>query len=163
MQANYGSRENLRIGGLPIGELYQPDRSASLKDNSLTGDGSIIIVIATDAPLLSHQLKRLARRATLGLGRLGSIARNGSGDIFVAFSTANKISADGEVEKNLAMVKNDYINPIFQATVEATEESIVNALIAGEDMVGHLGRRVDAIDESILINILKDHNRLNED
>ena len=163
VQANYGSRENLRIGGISIGELYQPERSASLKDNSLKGDGSIIIVIATDAPLLSHQLKRLARRATLGLGRLGSIARNGSGDIFVAFSTANKISADGEVEKNLAMVKNDYINPIFQATVEATEESIVNALIAGEDMVGHLGRRVDAIDESMLINILKDHNRLNED
>ena len=121
VQANYGSRENLRIGGLPIGELYQPDKSTSLKDNSLTGDGSIIIVIATDAPLLSHQLKRLARRATLGLGRLGSIARNGSGDIFVAFSTANKISTDGEVEKNLAMVKNDYINPIFKATVEATD------------------------------------------
>ena len=100
----------------------------------------------------------MREKATLGLLRcLGSIIRNGSGDIFVAFSTANKISTDGEVEKTLAMVKNDYINPIFKATVEATEESIVNALIAGEDMVGQYQyEELMRSDESILINILKD-------
>jgi len=160
VQANYGERKNLRIGGLPIGEMYQTESTASLMNNSLKGDGSIIIVIATDAPLLPHQLKRVARRATLGLGRVGSIARNGSGDIFIAFSTANKIIPSEEISFDITMLDIDHINPIFQATVEATEEAITNALIAGEDMTGHLGRKVNAIDHQLLINILGQQNRL---
>ena len=160
VQANYGERKNLRIGGLPIGEMYHEDKTASLINQSLNGDGSIIIVVATDAPLLSHQLKRVARRATLGLGRVGSIARNGSGDIFIAFSSANKISSSKKVSQNLSMLQNDHINPVFQATVEATEESIINALIAGKDMTGHMGRSVKAIEHLALIEILKKHNRL---
>ena len=160
VKANYGERKNLRIGGLPIGEMYQTESTASLMNNSLKGDGSIIIVIATDAPLLPHQLKRVARRATLGLGRVGSIARNGSGDIFIAFSTANKIIPSEEISFDITMLDIDHINPIFQATVEATEEAITNALIAGEDMTGHLGRKVNAIDHQLLINILGQQNRL---
>ena len=159
VQANYGERKNLRIGGLPIGEMYQTESTASLMNNSLKGDGSIIIVIATDAPHLPHQLKRVARRATLGLGRVGSIARNGSGDIFIAFSTANKIIPSEEISFDITMLDIDHINPIFQATVEATEEAITNALIAGEDMTGHLGRKVKAIDHQLLINILGQQNR----
>ena len=160
VQANYGERKNLRIGGLPIGEIYHTGSTASLINKTLTGDGSIIIVVATDAPLLSHQLKRVARRATLGLGRVGSIARNGSGDIFIAFSTANKTSSSSKVSNNISMLQNDHINPVFQATVEATEEAIINALIAGKDMTGHLGRKVEAIDHQLLINILDEHNRI---
>ena len=160
VQANYGERKNLRIGGLPIGEMYHEDKTASLINQSLNGDGSIIIVVATDAPLLSHQLKRVARRATLGLGRVGSIARNGSGDIFIAFSTANKTNSSKKVSQNLSMLQNDHINPVFQATVEATEEAIINALIAGKDMTGHMGRSVKAIEHLALIEILKKHNRL---
>ncbi len=160
VQANYGERKNLRIGGLPIGEIYHAGSTASLINKTLTGDGSIIIVVATDAPLLSHQLKRVARRATLGLGRVGSIARNGSGDIFIAFSTANKTSSSSKVSNNISMLQNDHINPVFQATVEATEEAIINALIAGKDMTGHLGRKVEAIDHQLLINILDKHNRI---
>ena len=140
--------------------MYHEDKTASLINQSLNGDGSIIIVVATDAPLLSHQLKRVARRATLGLGRVGSIARNGSGDIFIAFSTANKISSSKKVSQNLSMLQNDHINPVFQATVEATEEAIINALIAGKDMTGHMGRSVKAIEHLALIEILKKHNRL---
>ena len=160
VQANYGERKNLRIGGLPIGEMYHEDKTASLTNQSLNGDGSIIIVVATDAPLLSHQLKRVARRATLGLGRVGSIARNGSGDIFIAFSTANKTSSSKKVSQNLSMLQNDYINPVFQATVEATEEAIINALIAGKDMTGHMGRSIKALEHLVLIEILKKYNRL---
>jgi L-aminopeptidase/D-esterase-like protein len=107
-------------------------------------------------------LKRVARRATLGLGRVGSIARNGSGDIFIAFSTANKTSSSSKVSNNISMLQNDHINPVFQATVEATEEAIINALIAGKDMTGHLGRKVAAIDHQLLMNILKNHKRLRE-
>ena len=162
VQANYGEKKNLRIGGLPIGEIYHAGSTASLINKTLTGDGSIIIVVATDAPLLSHQLKRVARRATLGLGRVGSIARNGSGDIFIAFSTANKTSSSSKVSNNISMLQNDHINPVFQATVEATEEAIINALIAGKDMTGHLGRKVAAIDHQLLMNILKNHKRLRE-
>tara|TARA_B110000008_G_scaffold148746_1_gene150232 strand:+ start:598 stop:1767 length:1170 start_codon:yes stop_codon:yes gene_type:complete len=162
VQANYGERKNLRIGGLPIGEMYPTENNPTPVNNSINGDGSIIIVVATDAPLLPHQLKRVARRATLGLGRVGSIARNGSGDIFIAFSTANTINSSEKVSQDILMLQNDHINPVFQATVEATEEAIINALIAGEDMRGHLGRFIEAIDHQKLKNILSQYNRLSK-
>src|SRR3981189_2201368 len=98
--------------------------------------GSIIVVVATDAPLLAHQLKRLARRVTLGLGRKGSISAHGPGDIFIAFSTANSGAALPAHVVDLKMLPNDSLDPVFRATVEATEEAIVNAMVAATDMTG---------------------------
>ena len=119
--------------------------------------GSIIIVVATDAPLLPHQLERLARRASLGLGRMGSHAGNGSGDIFVAFSTGNTGAA---AELNTAsFVGNDHIDPLFAATVQATEEAIVNAMVAARDMTGHEDRYAKAIDHAALVALLKQYQR----
>jgi D-aminopeptidase len=162
VQANYGDKKNLRISGLPIGEMLSAENTALNAYNPLNGDGSIIIIVATDAPLLPHQLKRVAKRASLGLARVGSIARNGSGDIFIAFSTANLINSSKKISQGIFMLQNDHINPVFQATVEATEEAIINALIAGEDMKGHLGRFVGAIDHQVLKDILRRHNRLSK-
>ena len=107
--------------------------------------GSIIIVVATDAPLLPHQLERIARRASLGLARTGATSGNGSGDIFIAFSTANANAANAPDVTSAQMLSNDRISPLFSATVEATEEAIVNALVAGETMTGANGRAVEAL------------------
>src|SRR5207302_4643260 len=107
--------------------------------------GSIIAVVATDAPLLPHQLKRLAKRVTLGLGRLGSIAGNGSGDIFIAFSTANPGASKEDSLANVAMFPNEPMNDLFQATIESTEEAVVNAMIAAETMTGYDDHKVIAL------------------
>jgi L-aminopeptidase/D-esterase-like protein len=122
--------------------------------------GSIIIVVATDAPLLPTQLKRLARRASLGLARTGSVSSNGSGDIFVAFSTANPGASKPAGLRNLTMVPNDEMSPLFEATVESTEEAIVNALVAAETMIGADDHKVDAIPHDRLQQVLKKYNRL---
>ncbi len=122
--------------------------------------GSIIIVIATDAPLLPHQLKRLARRASLGLARTGSVSGNGSGDIFIAFSTANSDASKPAGLRQVQMVPNDEMGPLFEATVEATEEAIVNALVAAETMTGIDNHKVDAIPHDRLQEVLKKYNRL---
>jgi L-aminopeptidase/D-esterase-like protein len=154
VQSNFGSRKQLRIAGVPVGEeitegLFRPKES-----------GSIIIVVATDAPLLPHQLKRIARRAALGLARTGGMAGNGSGDIFLAFSTANPAAAkkDGLVE--LTMLPNERMNPLFEATVQATEEAIVNALVAAETMVGRDGHKVIGLPHDRVKEVLKKYNRL---
>jgi L-aminopeptidase/D-esterase-like protein len=120
--------------------------------------GSIIIVVATDAPLLPHQLKRVARRASLGLARTGATSGNGSGDIFIAFSTANPGAASANVAQ-VQMVSNDRINGIFIATVQATEEAIVNALVAAETMSGVNGRTIDALPHDRLRAVLKQYGR----
>jgi L-aminopeptidase/D-esterase-like protein len=161
VQCNYGRRPNLRIAGVPVGKEIPED--AAYADASFGGDerGSIIIVIATDAPLLSHQLKRLAHRATLGLGRTGSLSGNGSGDIFIAFSSANPGASDQNKTVNLKMLPNEKIDPIFAATVQATEEAIVNAMVAAETMSGINGHRVMALDHEKLRAVLKKYNRLN--
>jgi L-aminopeptidase/D-esterase-like protein len=117
-------------------------------------------VVATDAPLLPHQLKRLARRASLGLARNGSVSGNGSGDIFIAFSTANPGAANPEGLRQLTMVPNDRINPLFTATVEATEEAIINALVAADTMTGVNNRRVIALPHDRLREALKKYNLL---
>ncbi len=156
VQCNYGLRGQLRIAGVPVGREI-PENPAYRGD-----DGSIIIVVATDAPLLPHQLKRLARRAALGLARNGSIAGNGSGDIFIAFSTANPGAAEPSRNVQLTMVPNDRMNPLFAATVEATEEAIVNALVAAETMTGVNNRRVIALPHDRLRAALKKYNRLAE-
>jgi L-aminopeptidase/D-esterase-like protein len=122
--------------------------------------GSIIIVVATDAPLLPHQVKRLARRATLGLGRTGSVSGNGSGDIFIAFSTANPGAAAAKAPMNVSMLPNDSLNPVFEATVQATEEAIINAMVGAETMTGVDGHKVYALPHDKLQEVLKKYNRL---
>lgn len=156
VQCNYGLRRQLRVAGVPVG--------AEITENLVYSQetGSIIIVIATDAPLLPHQLKRLARRAALGLARNGSISGNGSGDIFIAFSTANPGAAASTGVVPLAMLPNDRLNPIFEATVQATEEAIINALVAAETMTGADNRTVMALPHDRLRAVLRKYNRLIE-
>jgi D-aminopeptidase len=159
VQANYGIRDQLRIAGVPVGKHLREQRIYSGPDPNVGESGSIIIVIATDAPLLPHQLKRLARRATLGLGRVGSIAGNGSGDIFVAFSTADESLGRADRLLNHRSVPNDEISPLFGATVEAVEESIVNALVAARDMTGDQGHSVNALPHDALMDVMKQYSR----
>ncbi|HEV8525627.1 MAG TPA: P1 family peptidase [Terriglobales bacterium] len=154
VQCNYGRRSNLRIAGVPVGQEITEDLVYS-KDM-----GSIIIAIATDAPLLPHQLKRLARRASLGLARTGSISGNGSGDIFIAFSTANPGASASTGTVALSMLANDDMDPLFAATVQATEEAIVNAMIAAQTMVGADNHRVIALPHDRLRQVLKKYGRL---
>jgi L-aminopeptidase/D-esterase-like protein len=156
VQANHGSRRQLRVAGVPVGlEIME---GAPRPDD----EGSIIVVVATDAPLLPHQLKRLARRVSMGLARVGSTSGNGSGDIFIAFSTANPEAQSSSNVASLKMVPNDMMDPFFEATVQATEEAIVNALVAAETMVGRDGNRVNALPHDRLRAVLKKYNRLAE-
>jgi L-aminopeptidase/D-esterase-like protein len=154
VQCNYGEREQLRIAGVPVGREI-PDHTVRNDDT-----GSIIIVVATDAPLIPTQLKRVARRASLGLGRNGSYSGDGSGDIFVAFSTANAGAANPKRVRDLKMLPNDMINPIFLATVQATEEAVVNAMVAAETMTGVNDHTVIALPHDKLREVLKKYNRL---
>ena len=160
VQCNCGTRDLLRIAGVPVGrEIPGTKIWASVKGPEQEDTGSIIITVATDAPLLAHQLKRLARRASLGLARTGSISGNGSGDIFIAFSTANPGAAQPEGLRTLQMVPNDQMGPLFEATVEATEEAIVNALVAAETMTGIDDHKVEALDHEKLREVLKKYGR----
>jgi L-aminopeptidase/D-esterase-like protein len=130
-------------------------------NNEARGDvGSIIIVIATDAPLIPTQLKRLARRATMGLARTGSISGNGSGDIFIAFSTANSGAGNEPGPNSVQTVSNERISPLFSATVEATEEAIVNAMVAAKTMTGIDNHTVIGLPHDQLQTALKKYNRL---
>jgi D-aminopeptidase len=160
VQCNYGVRRNLRIAGIPVGREIESEDPYAFVPSDVAERGSIIVVVATDAPLLPHQLKRIARRVSLGLGRTGSIAGNGSGDIFIAFSTANPLaSATGHVV-DLRMVPNDSLDPLFAATVEATEEAVVNAMVAAEDMTGVDGHHVRALPHDELRAVLAKYHRL---
>lgn len=154
VQANYGRRDQLRIAGVPVGLEIPEDRVWTEET------GSIIVIAATDAPVLPHQLKRLARRASLGLARNGSISGNRSGDIFIAFSTANPEAARPGGIAQLTMLSNDLMDPLFEATVQATEEAIINAMIAAETMTGADNHRVVAIPHDRLREALKKYNRL---
>jgi L-aminopeptidase/D-esterase-like protein len=161
VQCNYGTRENLRIAGIPVGREIPAPAPYTYMPSDIVERGSIIVVVATDAPLLAHQLKRLAHRVTLGLGRNGSISGDGSGDIFIAFSTANSGAASSDHVVDLKMLPNDSLDPVFRATVEGTEEAIVNAMIAARDMVGADDHRVMALPHEALRAVLKKYNRLN--
>jgi L-aminopeptidase/D-esterase-like protein len=154
VQCNYGRRSQLRIAGVPVGK--------EISDHTVREEdiGSIIIVVATDAPLIPTQLKRLARRAALGLGRDGSFAGDGSGDIFIAFSTANPGATAAKGVRNLTMLPNQRLNPIFLATVQATEEAIINAMVAAETMKGANDLEVVALPHDRLREVLKKYNRL---
>jgi L-aminopeptidase/D-esterase-like protein len=154
VQCNYGQRDQLRIAGVPVGREI-PDR-ATRKDDV----GSIIIVVATDAPLIPTQLKRVARKASLGLGRDGSYSGDGSGDIFIAFSTANPGAGDPKGIRDIKMLPNDQLNPVFLATVQATEEAVINAMVAAETMKGVNDREVIALPHDRLREVLKKYNRL---
>ena len=161
VQCNYGSRQNFRVAGIPVGREIPSEDPYAFAPDDITERGSIIVVVATDAPLLPHQLKRLARRVSLGLGRDGSISGNGSGDIFISFSTANPGAAATDHEVELKMFPNDKLNPVFAATVEATEEAIINAMIAATTMTGIENHRVSGLPHDQLRAILKKYNRLN--
>ena len=161
VQCNFGRRANLRIAGVPVGREIPEEQVYSADSFGDREYGSIIVVVATDAPLVAHQLKRVARRVSLSLGRLGSISGNGSGDIFIAFSTANPGAASADRVVDLKMLPNDKIEPIFAATVQATEEAVVNAMIAAETMTGIDNHRVIAIPHDTLRAVLKKYNRLN--
>jgi L-aminopeptidase/D-esterase-like protein len=154
VQCNYGRRSELRIAGVPVGKEI-PERPAYGEDV-----GSIIVVVATDAPLIPTQLKRIARRASLGLGRDGSYSGDGSGDIFIAFSTANPGAANPKGIHDLRMLPNDQLDPIFLATVQATEEAVVNAMVAAETMTGINDHTVIALPHDKLREVLKKYNRL---
>ena len=155
VQANYGGREGLMIAGVPVGREI-----ADLMPKQGTPDtGSIIVVVATDAPLLPHQLKRVVKRAALGIARNGGIGGNSSGDIFIAFSTANAGAGKEASVATLKMLPNDRINPVFLGTVQATEEAIINAMIAAETMTGRDGNTVYAIPHDRLIEVMKKYNR----
>ena len=160
VQANYGTRQSLTIAGVPVGKeitdkmpLWDPIRSEEDR-------GSIIVVVATDAPLLPHQLKRLARRVPIGISRLGGYGGNGSGDIFIAFSTANAGVAHREKDQIVHMIPNDKISTLFEATAQATEESILNALVAAETMVGKNNTTVYELPVKKVIEILNKYGRI---
>ena len=162
-QTNFGRRYQLTIAGVPVGQHLKEDAIWTNGENPFRqDDGSLIIVIATDAPLLPHQLKRLAKRASLGMARTGSIGGNGSGDIFLAFSTANPNAALGN-EKGIAelhALSNNMIDPLFAASVYATEEAIVNSMVAAEDMTGHKGVSVKALPHEDLKRVVRGYNRI---
>jgi D-aminopeptidase len=180
VQCNYGRRDQLRIAGVPVGKeipehpayeeagsLQSPQRKNANPDllgkaepDSNRDTGSIIIVIATDAPLIPTQLKRVARRASLGLGRDGSYSGDGSGDIFVSFSTANPGAGGSKGIHDLKMLPNDSLDPIFLATVQATEEAVVNAMVAADTMTGINGHTAIALPHDRLQEVLKKYNRL---
>jgi D-aminopeptidase len=151
VQANYGRRDRFRVNGVPVGELIG-DRIPlpQGKDES----GSIIGVVATDAPLLPHQCNRLAQRMGLGVGRMGGTAAHSSGDLFFAFATGNRaLAADGEIP--LRMVSDLEITPFYEAVIEATEEAILNSMLASDTMTGRDGNTVHALDPELLLEVLQ--------
>jgi D-aminopeptidase len=162
VQCNYsgGSRYNLRIAGVPVGREIPGKEPYTGQPSELEEGGSLIVVVATNAPLLPHQLKRVARRVTLGLGRTGGIGGNDSGDLFIAFSTANPGASDVDHVVDVKMVPNDKLDPLFAATVQATEEAIVNAMVAATDMTGVDGHQVRALPHDQLRAALSKYNRL---
>ncbi|HKX84003.1 MAG TPA: P1 family peptidase [Pyrinomonadaceae bacterium] len=161
VQANYGARQLFSVAGVPVGQEItdlRPTRGAPIE-----GQGSIIVVVATDAPLLPHQLKRLVKRVSLGIGNVGGRGENSSGDIFIAFSTANSAEASkDEGVSDIKMLPNEKINMLFWATAEATEEAIINAMVAAETMKGKDGNTTYALPHDRLREALKKYNRLNE-
>ena len=162
VQSNFGGKRNFTIAGVPIGKELKDTLNYEFKapPSYQPGDGSIIVVLATDAPLLPHQLKRIAARIALGVGKVGGRGENGSGDIFIAFSTANPSAFQRENFTKLDELPNDLINPLFEATVQATEEAIINAMVAAETMEGINGNKAYALPHKLVIDILKKYNRI---
>lgn len=166
VQANFGGKPSLTIAGVPVGRELMDTLNNELKlppqSYRQEGDGSIIVVVATDAPLLPHQLKRIANRVPIGIGNTGGIGTNGSGDIFIAFSTANPDAFQRFDFTKVDMLPNDLIDPLLEATVQAVEEAIINAMIAAETMEGINGNKSYALPHGLLVEVLKKYNRLKE-
>lgn len=168
VQANYGSRQLFTVAGVPVGreitdlQMKRGEQTtSSIRKNPEEGAGSIIVVLATDAPLLPHQLKRIAQRIGLGVGKVGGRGENSSGDIFIAFSTANAAEfGKNEGVAKIDMLPNDRINMLFWATAQATEEAIINALVAAETTVGYKGNTIYALPHDRLQEALRKYNRL---
>jgi L-aminopeptidase/D-esterase-like protein len=175
VQCNFGARRLLRIAGVPVGteiteprDCYEGEALDSARAaqrcpaGALRGEqdqGSIIVVVATDAPLLPHQLRRVARRASLGIGRMGGIAGAGSGDLFIAFSTAS-VGKGGEPVRSVGMLGDERIDPVYEATVQATEEAIINAMLAARTMRGADGYVVPALPHDRLRQVMRKYGRL---
>jgi D-aminopeptidase len=162
VQSNFGRKRNLTIAGVPVGKALIDTLNNEFKapPSYQAGDGSIIVVVATDAPLLPHQLKRVVQRVSLGIGQVGGQGTNGSGDIFIAFSTANPTAFQRANFTNVETLPNDEINPLFEATIQATEEAIINAMVAAETMEGINGNKSYALPHKLVIDILKKYNRV---
>ena len=163
VQSNFGSKRNLTIAGVPIGKELKDTMNYEIKAPPAyrdEGSGSIIVVVATDAPLLPHQLKRIAARVPLGIGIVGGFGSNGSGDIFITFSTANPTAFQRKEFTKLDGMPNDLINPLFEATVQAVEEAIINAMIAAETMEGINGNKAYGLPHNLVIDLLRKYNRI---
>lgn len=162
VQSNFGGKKNFTVAGVPVGQELKDTLNSEFKapPSYQPGDGSIIVVVATDAPLLPHQLKRIAARVPIGVGKMGGRGENGSGDIFIAFSTANPTAFQREKFTKVDELPNDLINPLFEATVQATEEAITNAMVAAETMEGINGNKAYALPHKKLIDILKKYHRI---
>lgn len=164
VQSNFGAKRNLTIAGVPVGQELRDTLNYELKAPPAyhkEGDGSIIVVVATDAPLLPHQLKRIAARVPIAIGKVGGRGENGSGDIFIAFSTANPNAFNRHNTATVIQFPNDEINIFFDATVQAVEEAIINAMVAAETMEGVNGNKAYALPHKRLMRVLKKYNRLN--
>mgnify|MGYP000328675633 CR=1 FL=1 len=166
VQSNFGGKRNFTVAGVPVGrelkDTLNYEYKAPPKSRRQEGDGSIIVIVATDAPFLPHQLKRIAQRVPLGIGIVGGRGSNGSGDIFLAFSTANENAFNRDETTNVTTFSNDKITPFFDATVQAVEEAIINAMVAAETMDGINGNKAYALPHDLLIEILKKYNRIKE-
>jgi L-aminopeptidase/D-esterase-like protein len=162
VQSNFGRKRNLTIAGVPVGKELIDTLNNEFKapPSYQPGDGSIIVVVATDAPVLPHQLKRIVQRVSLGIGQVGGQGTNGSGDIFIAFSTANPTAFQRANFTSVETIPNDEINPLFEATIQATEEAIINAMVAAETMEGINGNKSYALPYKLVIDILKKYNRI---
>lgn len=163
VQSNFGAKNNFTIAGVPVGKELRDTLPYEFKappSYRQEGDGSIIVVLATDAPLLPHQLKRIAARIPLGVGIVGGRGENGSGDIFIAFSTANPGAFQRRQFSEIIQMPNDIISPLFDATEQAVEEAIINAMVAAETMEGINGNKVHALPHKAVIEILKKYNRV---
>lgn len=163
VQSNFGAKKNLTIAGVPVGMELMNITSSEYKgppiSNRQEGDGSIIVIVATDAPLLPHQLKRIAQRVPLGIGNVGGRGSNGSGDIFLAFSTANEGAFSRTENTELTSLSNDLITPLFEATVQSVEEAIINAMVAAKTMEGINGNKSYALPHEATVEVLKKFNR----
>lgn len=162
VQSNFGSKKNFSIAGVPVGQELKDVMNYEFKapPSYNPGDGSIIVVVATDAPLLPHQLKRIAARVAIGVGKVGGRGENGSGDIFIAFSTANPTAFSREATTKVEQLSNDMIDPLFNATVQAVEESIINAMVAADTMEGINGNKAYRLPHKLVIDVLKKYNRI---
>jgi D-aminopeptidase len=164
VQANFGGKHNFTIAGVPVGKELKDTLNfkfvAAPQSYKPEGQGSIIVIVATNAPLLPHQLKRIAERVTIGVGNVGGRGENSSGDIFLAFSTANTGAFSRESTSAVHMLPNDMTNPLYNATVQATEEAILNAMAAAQTMTGVNGNTSYALPKEAVVRILKKYNRL---